>query len=133
MIQGIKGIQKGFFKILFVLRDLKIRAPLKLSNKIKCFINSDRFSRDLGNTRNLRASSPVVSASSRLMQCLRRKLESSKDPPCLGLNAEPLLVVVQKIGEVVPAQVSSSSSDICSKLRVTSQNSHCFASKRDLI
>ncbi|GBN56255.1 hypothetical protein AVEN_213548-1 [Araneus ventricosus] len=44
----------------------------------------------------------------------------------------PLAGVVRKFEEVVPAQVSSSSSDRGSKLRGPSQNSPRVASKRDV-
>ncbi|GBL90991.1 hypothetical protein AVEN_184387-1 [Araneus ventricosus] len=44
----------------------------------------------------------------------------------------PPVGVAWKFGEGVPAQVSSSSSDLGSKLRGPSQNSHRVASKRDV-
>ncbi|GBM77695.1 hypothetical protein AVEN_184516-1 [Araneus ventricosus] len=67
------------------------------------------------------------------------KPDSTEDPPCLGLlyvksyvvAKHPPIGVAWKFGEGV-AQVSSSSSDSGSKLRVPSQNSPRAASKRDV-
>ncbi|GBL77177.1 hypothetical protein AVEN_12800-1 [Araneus ventricosus] len=48
------------------------------------------------------------------------------------LAKRPPVGVVRKFGEGVPAQVSSSSSDLGSKLRGQSLNSPSVASKRDI-
>ncbi|GBN14357.1 hypothetical protein AVEN_36723-1 [Araneus ventricosus] len=67
------------------------------------------------------------------------KPDSTEDPPCMGPVARqvirscqtPTVGVAWKLGERVPAQVSSSSSDCGSKLRGPSQNNPRVASKRD--
>ncbi|GBM37215.1 hypothetical protein AVEN_14981-1 [Araneus ventricosus] len=64
---------------------------------------------------------------------------STEDPSCMGLlhaksyavAKRPPVGVAWKLGEVVPAQVSSSLSDRGSKLRGPSRNSPRVASKRD--
>ncbi|GBO38926.1 hypothetical protein AVEN_240257-1 [Araneus ventricosus] len=66
------------------------------------------------------------------------KTDSTEDPPCMRPVVSYVVAkrssagVVQKFGEEVPAQVSSSSSDRGSKLRGLSQNSSRVASKRDV-
>ncbi|GBM65392.1 hypothetical protein AVEN_232322-1 [Araneus ventricosus] len=85
------------------------------------------------------APSGKVSASSR--RVLGSKPDSTEDLPCMwacctlnhtyGVN-RPTAGVVRKFGEGMPVQMSSSSADLGSKLRGSSQNSPRVASKRDI-